>query len=100
MAQHLSHPAPVWARNRIDRIRAFVEEVRPSTRSLLLHDGREIAFDRLVIATGSSPNKFGWPGQDLQGVQGLYSLQDLELLEIQGIFNRLSSFRRSHTLKS
>ena len=67
-----------WARNRMDRIRARVAEVRPDSSSLLLHDGREIAYDRLLIATGSSPNKFGWPGQDLQG---LYSLQDLELLE-------------------
>ena len=70
-----------WARNRMDRIRARVAEVRPDSSSLLLHDGREIAYDRLLIATGSSPNKFGWPGQDLPGVQGLYSLQDLELLE-------------------
>ncbi|MCB0770181.1 MAG: FAD-dependent oxidoreductase, partial [Flavobacteriales bacterium] len=35
----------------------------------------------LVIATGSVPNKFGWPGQDLPGVQGLYSWQDLEHME-------------------
>ena len=54
-----------WARNRMDRIRALVREVRPDSRSLLLHDGREIAYDRLLIATGSRPNKFGWPGQDL-----------------------------------
>lgn len=70
-----------WARNRIDRLRARVKAVRPETNTLLLSDGRDIAYDRLVIATGSSPNKFGWPGQDLEGVQGLYSLQDLELLE-------------------
>ncbi len=38
-------------------------------------------YDKLVIATGSKPNKFGWPGQDLEGVQGLYSKQDLENLE-------------------
>lgn len=70
-----------WARNRIDRVRARVEAVHPETNSLLLSDGGEIGYDRLVIATGSSPNKYGWPGQDLDGVQGLYSLQDLELLE-------------------
>jgi NAD(P)H-nitrite reductase large subunit len=35
----------------------------------------------LVIATGSKSNKFGWPGQDLKGVQGLYSFQDLERME-------------------
>ena len=35
----------------------------------------------MIIACGSKPNKFGWPGQDLQGVQGLYSWQDLESME-------------------
>ena len=33
------------------------------------------------MAVGSKPNKFGWPGQDLGGVQGLYSAQDLQKLE-------------------
>jgi NAD(P)H-nitrite reductase large subunit len=33
-----------------------------------------------VLATGSKPNKYGWPGQDLQ-VTGLYHKQDLEALE-------------------
>ena len=40
-----------------------------------------LAYDYLIIATGSKPNKFGWPGQDLKGVQGLYSKQDLDNLE-------------------
>jgi NAD(P)H-nitrite reductase large subunit len=33
------------------------------------------------VATGSQPNRFGWPGQDLERVQGLVSLQDLERLQ-------------------
>ena len=35
----------------------------------------------MIIALGSQPNKFGWPGQDLKAVQGLYSYQDLESME-------------------
>ena len=38
-------------------------------------------YDKLILATGSKSNKFGWPGQDLDGVQGLYSKPDLDLLE-------------------
>ena len=38
-------------------------------------------YDKLVIATGSKPNKFGWPGQDLYGVMGMYHKQDLDKLE-------------------
>jgi NAD(P)H-nitrite reductase large subunit len=30
------------------------------------------SYDKLVLATGSKPNKYGWPGQDLQACTGLY----------------------------
>jgi len=46
-----------------------------------MDSGKSINYDKLVIATGSVSNKFDWPGQDLPGVQGLYSIQDVELLE-------------------
>lgn len=77
-----------WPRNRIELVRAWVRRIDVGRKLLELEpaSGRPsgpatIAWDKLVIATGSRPNRFGWPGQDLPGVQGLYSLQDLELLE-------------------
>ncbi len=70
-----------WEKNRINLVHGFVDEVDTDTKKLRLADGAYLAYDKLVIATGSKPNKFGWPGQDLKGVQGLYSKQDLELLE-------------------
>ncbi len=70
-----------WKKNRIDLVNGFVSKVKTSDKKILLANGSEIAYDKLVIATGSKPNKFGWPGQDLEGVQGLYSKQDLDNLE-------------------
>ncbi|WP_281541375.1 NAD(P)/FAD-dependent oxidoreductase [Maribacter aestuarii] len=70
-----------WEKNRINLVKAFVEKVDTSKKSLKLASGSSISYDKLVIATGSKPNKFGWPGQDLDGVQGLYSKQDLDSLE-------------------
>lgn len=70
-----------WTKNRIDLVRAHVEHVDTSGKKLSLKGGGELTFDKLVIATGSISNKFGWPGQDLPGVQGLYSYPDLELME-------------------
>ncbi len=70
-----------WAKNRIALKSGYVERVEPESKSILLRDGQSMAYDKLIIATGSQPNKFGWPGQDLEGVQGLYSKQDLEQLE-------------------
>jgi NAD(P)H-nitrite reductase large subunit len=70
-----------WDDRRIERIRAWVEHIDTRERRLRLDRGQPIAYDLLLLATGSQPNKFGWPGQDLQRVQGLYSLQDVEGLE-------------------
>lgn len=70
-----------WEKNRINLVNGYVNKVDFNNQSLALADGQSITYDKLVIATGSTPNKFGWPGQDLDGVQGLYSYQDLEKLE-------------------
>ncbi len=70
-----------WEKNRIDLIHGFVNEVNCSKKCLGMDDGREITYDVLVVATGSKSNSFSWPGSNLEGVQGLYSLQDLSLLE-------------------
>ncbi len=70
-----------WEKNRLEHLRAHATGLDLGGKRLLLEGDRALAYDHLVVATGSKPNKFGWPGQDLAGVQGLYSLQDLELLE-------------------
>jgi NADPH-dependent 2,4-dienoyl-CoA reductase/sulfur reductase-like enzyme len=70
-----------WTKNRIELKRAYVSKVDTASKQLELAGGETMAYDKLILAVGSKPNKFGWPGQDLDGVQGLYSYQDLELLE-------------------
>lgn len=70
-----------WTKNRIDLKRALVERVEPNSKQIVFADGTSLAYDTLVIATGSTPNKFGWPGQNSAGVQGLYGLPDLETME-------------------
>jgi len=70
-----------WEKNKINLIFAHVDKIDTDNNSLSLNNGDKISYDKLVVATGSHSNKFGWPGQDLPGVQGLYSKQDLELLE-------------------
>lgn len=71
-----------WEKNRIELVRGYVTHVQTKEKQLLIDGSRAIQYDKLIIATGSKPNKFGWPGQDLHGVQGLYSKQDLDLLEV------------------
>lgn len=70
-----------WQKNNIELMFAHVESVEVQSKLLKLKSRDAISFDLLIIASGSISNKFGWPGQNLLGVQGLYSYQDLELME-------------------
>ena len=70
-----------WKKNNIDLLHKKVTQVFPTEKSILLDGNTILKFDKLVLATGSKPNKFGWPGQDLKGVTGLYHKQDLENIE-------------------
>ena len=70
-----------WAESRIDLLRAWVTRIDTEARRLHLHDDRTLDYDELVLATGSVPNRWGWPGQDLDRVHGMYSVQDLVSLE-------------------
>ena len=70
-----------WKKNNIDLKKGFVTNINTKTKELTFKNGENLNYDKLIIATGSKPNKFGWPGQDLNGVMGMYHKQDLESLE-------------------
>ncbi|WP_298530702.1 FAD/NAD(P)-binding oxidoreductase [uncultured Algibacter sp.] len=70
-----------WKKNRIDLKKGYVNTIDVQNKTLHFSAGDSLSFDKLIIATGSKPNKFGWPGQDLEGVMGMYHKQDLENLE-------------------
>jgi len=70
-----------WKKNRIDLKFGFVKTIETKSQTLHFEDGETLQYDKLIISTGSKSNKFGWPGQDLDGVIGMYSKQDLDALE-------------------
>lgn len=70
-----------WEKNRIQLRKAKIQSIDTQAKTLHSDGGEQISYDKLIIASGSQPNKFGWPGQDLSGVHGLYSKQDLEAME-------------------
>ena len=70
-----------WQKNRIGLVNDHVDSVDFNKKICGLASGGNIKYDKLILATGSKSNKFGWPGQDLNGVRGLYNLQDLAEME-------------------
>lgn len=69
-----------WRANNIETLRGWVTDIDTKNSRLLVHKKQPVAYDKLLLAVGSKPNKFGWPGQDLKGVQGFYDLMDLREL--------------------
>lgn len=71
-----------WVKNRINLLRGRVQAIDFNTKTLLISNSQHanLQYDKLIIATGSKSNKFGWKGQDLEGVHGLYHIQDVEAM--------------------
>lgn len=69
---------PDWWRERgiVLRTGTFATGLWPDEQELWLHTGEAIAFDRLVVATGSIPRRLNVPGSSLPGVTTLRTLAD------------------------
>lgn len=78
-----------WEKNNINLKKGYVQTIDTKNKTLHFTEGDTLNYDKLIIASGSKPNKFGWKGQDLKGVQGLYSKQDLDNLEIHAPNNKV-----------
>lgn len=72
------YPDDFWEKNNIKLIHNHVALVDAKSKFVEFESGEIMRYDILVIATGSKTKKYGWPGQELNGVRGLYNLQDLE----------------------
>ena len=77
----------VYERLGFRRVRARATGVDTSARRVALAgDGDSIAYDRLLIASGSRPRSAPWPGSEARGVGYFVTLQDLAWYEreVQG----------------
>ncbi|MDB5233695.1 MAG: hypothetical protein JWR44_688 [Hymenobacter sp.] len=69
-----------WDENRLGLIHATATALNTAENLITLDNGTTLAYDKLLLATGSESKRYGWPGQHLAGVQGLYNLPDLEAM--------------------
>ena len=70
-----------WSKNKIQLIKDKVTAIDTGARQLKL-SGKEIHYDKLIIASGSKSNFPPFKGIDLKGVQGMYGVQDLEMMQL------------------
>lgn len=65
-----------FARLRIALKEGRAASVNAAARVVKLESGETLPFDRLLVATGSSPNRPSIPGLDLPGVHPCWTLED------------------------
>ncbi len=70
-----------WLKNDIELLRDYVQQIDTSKKILSLQSGNTLKYDVLVLATGSSGNRAGWSGENLKGIQGMITYQDIEAME-------------------
>lgn len=56
------------------------ERLLPEERKLILDNGKELTYDKLLIATGASPKMLEIPGSDKEGILGLRTYRDAQLI--------------------
>jgi 3-phenylpropionate/trans-cinnamate dioxygenase ferredoxin reductase subunit len=75
------HPADWYAEHHIDlRLRTRATAVDRAAHRVATDDGQHIGYDKLLLATGSTPRRLPLPGADLTGVQYLRRVGDCEAL--------------------
>ena len=75
----LLRPAHFYESHAVEtRLGRRVEEISRREQRLRLDDGSTVAYDALLIATGSRPRQLTAPGTDLDGVHFLRTIADVE----------------------
>jgi len=76
------HPQQWYAEHDIDlRLGVTVTGIDPAAREVVLADGSQIGYAKLLLATGSSPRRLSVPGADLDGVLYLRSVADCDQIK-------------------
>ena len=71
------HPAEWYAEHRVEVLRGIrATELDLAAHRVRLDDGRDLGYDRLLLATGSAPRRWPGAGADLEGVHVLRTIGD------------------------
>ncbi len=82
---YLRKGADHYTARQIDLRRAKVTRVDPPRKQLQLDSGTELAYERLLIATGSHPVTPSIPGIDLPGISPCWTLEDARHIAQQAV---------------
>jgi 3-phenylpropionate/trans-cinnamate dioxygenase ferredoxin reductase subunit len=77
-----AHPQPWYADHAVElRLGTAVTSLDPALRTVTTATGVQLGYDKLLLATGSTPRRISVPGADLNGVHYLRSVDDSERIK-------------------
>ena len=59
----------------------WVKAIDRDAKRLVLHDGKSLVYDKLILAIGSDPIRLPLPGADLPGVVAFRDLHDVDAMQ-------------------
>ena len=76
------HPEQWYADHAVElRLGAAVTAIDPVSRTVTTAIGRRLGYDKLLLATGSTPRRLSLPGVDLDGVDYLRNIEDSDRIK-------------------
>jgi len=76
------HPESWYANHAVElRLGAAVTSLDPALRTVTTATGVQLGYDKLLLATGSTPRRVSVPGADFDGVRYLRSVEDSERIK-------------------
>ena len=77
-----AHPEAWYADHAVElRLGTAVTSLDPALRTVTTATGVQLGYDKLLLATGSTPRRLSLPGADLDGVHYLRSVDDSERIK-------------------
>jgi 3-phenylpropionate/trans-cinnamate dioxygenase ferredoxin reductase subunit len=78
------HPESWYADHAVElRLGAAVTSLDPASRTVTTATGFQLGYDKLLLATGSTPRRLSVPGADLDGVYYLRNVEDSDRIKIE-----------------
>jgi 3-phenylpropionate/trans-cinnamate dioxygenase ferredoxin reductase component len=78
------HPETWYSEHAVELcLGVALTSLNPALRTATTATGTRLRYDKLLLATGSTPRRLGVPGADLDGVYYLRSVEDSERIKIE-----------------
>src|SRR6516165_8589285 len=81
-------PAGWYAAHDVDRLAASVTAIDPAAHRLVLDSGRELEYQKVLIATGGQNRRLGIPGAELPGIHYLRTVAECDAIKREAITGR------------